>query len=183
MAANCSSCRGGGSLERGRRFGADQLSQGGRPCFEHGLRRAEAASKRRAEVAANARCAQQAQPSVEVFGAVTSSPANAVEPVRRAAGALRERPAARGWVRSGRRRAPAAGLAAAARTTRSKVRKTNIRPWRSSGSLIASGRALVRSSACSPSRSTASTWPRSRPSRVPRLIATTWFWPAMRASP
>ena len=32
-------------------------------------------------------------------------------------------------------------------------------------------------------RHSASTWPRSTPSRVPRFSATIWFWPALSASP
>ena len=34
-----------------------------------------------------------------------------------------------------------------------------------------------------PLRQRASTWPRSMPSRLPRLRATMWFWPALSASP
>ena len=66
---------------------------------------------------------------------------------------------------------------------RSNTRKTNSMPCRSSGSLIFGRLGSVWSIDDLPSRQSASTWPRSMPSRAPRLSETIWFCPAVSASP
>ena len=66
-----------------------------------------------------------------------------------------------------------------ARTTRGRRRGTRTAGRgvrRAAASARAFGRGAVDGVA--PARHSASTWPRSRPSRAPRLSATIWFWPA-----